>query len=80
MTVLFFMTILFDEVGPKVLCIILCIIIVLCIILSQTANSKKRERLLVVDLYVCPVCFGSKNSEDVLFCSIMIPLENSVPT
>ena len=48
--------------------------------LSQTANSKKRERLLVVDLYVCPVCFGSKNSEDVLFRLIVIPLEKSVPT
>ena len=30
--------------------------------------------------YVCHVCFGSKNSENVLFRSIIISLENSVST
>jgi len=60
-TILFFVTILFDVYSQETdHC------------LSRTASIKKRERLLVASLYVCRVCFGSKNSKDLLFRSIMI--------
>ena len=41
-------------------------------------QGVKKERLLVV--YVCPVCCGSQNSKNVLFCSIMISLQKSTLT
>ena len=74
-TVLFFVTIVLDEVRPKVMCIHTKMIIV-CRRLQ--AVKKKRERLLVV--YVCHVCCGSKDRKNVLFRSIMVSLEKSVST
>ena len=47
MIVLFFVTILFDEVRPKVLCIHMKLIIV-C---SRLQAVKKRERLLVLYMF-----------------------------
>ena len=75
MTVLFFVTILFDEVRPKVLCIHMKLIIV-----CSRLQAVKKKRETAFTLYVCHVCFGSKNSKDVLFCLIMILLEKSVST
>ena len=68
MNVLFFVTILFDEVRPKVLCIHTKLII------------YRRRRAVKIEtaarsLNVCRVCFGSKNSKDVLSRSIMISFE-----
>ena len=74
-TVLFFVTIVIDEVRPKVMCIHTKMIIV-CRRLR--AVKKKRQRLLVV--HVCRVCCGSKNSKNLLFRSIMMLLEKSVLT
>ena len=65
MTVLFFVTILFDEVRPKVLCIHTKLIIV-----CRRLRAIKRERETA----------RSKDSKDVLFRSIMISLEKSVST
>ena len=45
-TVLFFVTIVFDEIRAKVLCI--------------------HTKLIIV----CRICCGSKNSNNVLFCSV----------
>ena len=73
-TVLFFVTIVLDEVRPKVMCIHTKMIIV-C---RRLRAVKKRERLLAV--YVCQVCCASKNRKNVLFRSIMISLEKSVST
>ena len=69
MNVLFFVTLLFDEVRSKVLCIHTKLIIV-----------YRRRRAVKIEtaarsLNVCRVCFGSKNSKDVLFRSIMISFE-----
>ena len=72
MIVLFSVTILFDEVRAKVLCIHTKLIFLCC-----RLWEVKKERLLVV--YVCQVCYRSKN-KNVLFCSIMISLEKSVST
>ena len=47
MTVLFFVTIRFDEVRPKVLCIHMKLIIV-----CHRLRAVKKERLLVVDMFV----------------------------
>ena len=47
MTVLFFVTIRFDEVRPKVLCIHMKLIIV-----CRRLRVVKKERLLVVDMFV----------------------------
>ena len=47
MTVLFFVTILFDEVRPKVLCIHMKLIIV-----CRRLRAVKKERLLVVYMFV----------------------------
>ena len=49
MTVLFFVTILFDEVRPKVLCIHTKLIIVGR---RLRAIKRERERLLVVYIFV----------------------------
>ena len=65
MTVLFFVTILFDEVRPKVSCIHTKLIIV-----CRRLRAIKRERETA----------RSKDSKDVLFRSIMISLEKSVST
>ena len=65
MTVLFFVTILFDEVRPEVLCIHTKLIIV-----CRRLRAIKRERETA----------RSKDSKDVLFRSIMISLEKSVST
>ena len=73
-TVLFFVTIMFDEVRPKVLCIHTKLIIV-C---RRVQAVKKSETAL--SLYVCRVYLRSKNSKDVLFRSIMISLEKRVLT
>ena len=78
MTVLFFVTILFDEVRPKVLCIHTKLIIVCR--LCRRLRAIKRERETARSLYVRRVSFGSKDSKDVLFRSIMISLEKSVST
>ena len=75
MTVLFFVTILFDEVRPKVLCIHTKLIIV-----CRRLRAIKRERETARSLYFRRVSFGSKDSKDVLFRSIMISLEKSVST
>ena len=48
MTVLFFVTVLFDEVRPKVLCIHMKLIIV-C---RRLIRAVKKERLLVVYMFV----------------------------
>ena len=69
MNVLFFVTILFDEVRPKFFCIHTKLIIV-----------YRRRRAVKIEtaarsLNVCRVCFGSKNRKDVLFRSIMISFE-----
>ena len=50
-----FVTIMFDEARPKVLCIHTKLIIV-----GHRLRAVKKERPLVV--YVCHVCCGSKNS------------------
>ena len=65
MTGLFFVAILFDEVRTKILCIHTKLIIV-----RRRLQAVRKERLLLV--YVCHVCFGSKNSKNVLFRSIMM--------
>ena len=75
MTVLFFVTILFDKVRPKVLCIHTKLIIV-----GRRLRAIKREREAARSLYFRRVSFGSKDSKDVLFRSIMISLEKSVST
>ena len=67
MTILFFVTILSDlYLHETDHCLL------------WTGSSKKRETAR--SLYVCRVCFGSKNSKDVLFRSITIKLEKSVST
>ena len=77
MTVLFFVTILFDEVRPKVLCIHTRLIIVCR---RRRAIKRERERETARSLYFRRVSFGSKDSKDVLFRSIMISLEKRVST
>ena len=64
MTGLFFVTIVFDEVRTKILCNHTELIIV-----WGRLGAVKKDRLLV--FYACRVCYGSKNSKNVLFRSIM---------
>ena len=67
MTILFFVTILSDLYSHETDHCLL-----------WTGSSKKRETAR--SLYVCRVCFGSKNSKDALFRSITIKREKSVST
>ena len=66
-TVLFFVTIVFDEIRTKILCIHSKLIIA-----CRRLWAIRKERLL--EVYVCCVCCRSNNSKDVLFPSIMISL------
>ena len=79
MTVLFFVTILFDEVRPKVLRIHTKLIIV-CRRRRAIKRERERERETARSLYFRRVSFGSKDSKDVLFRSIKISLEKSLST
>ena len=66
------MTIVLDEVKPKVMCIHTKLIIVCC---TLRAVKKETACSLVVMFAV-----GARTVNNVLFCSIMISLEKSVST
>ena len=70
---MFLVTIVFDEVKTEISCIHTKLIIV-----CPKLREVTKDRLLPI--YVCRLCYGSKNNKDVLFHSIRISFDKSVST